>query len=184
MTKTKPKKQVTAVRYSPVPDILMFSLFALLIIFLTTSKLTNEDDYFWHLATGRYIVQNGSIPAQDVFSYPTLGQPWLVTEWGWDVLTYEIFNVSGYTGLSVLNTIVFLLIFLIYFLTARKFKISYPVFIIFSILLIFGIFERLTPRPHIISYLFFALLPAILINYNIYFNNNIFFVWTKSPAFT
>jgi hypothetical protein len=152
-------------KYNKYLDYLLPAAFAVLIIFFTTSKLTNEDDYFWHLATGRYIVQNGSIPSLDVFSYSTQGQPWLVTEWGWDVITYFVFNTFGYVGLSILNSLVFLLIFGIYFYILNKFKVSYTLITFFSIVLVFGIFERITPRPHIITYLFFVLLMGLLINF-------------------
>jgi hypothetical protein len=137
--------------------------FLVLIIFLTTSKLTNEDDYFWHLATGRYIVQTFSIPTNDVFSYPTQGQRWLVTEWGWDVLTYFIYNSFSYIGLSVLNTLVFLILFGVFFFVLKKSKVNQSLITLFSIILVFGVFERLTPRPHIVSYLFIVILLCLLI---------------------
>lgn len=147
----------------PITTGLVFAFF-LFIIFFTTSKLTNEDDYFWHLATGRYIVQNNSIPNQDVFSFPTLGQPWLVTEWGWDVLTFLIFNSFSFLGLSVLNSVVYLIFFGSYLWVLRKLKLSYSLIILLFVVLAFGMFERLTPRPHIVSYVFFAILLSLLIN--------------------
>ncbi|RPI14562.1 MAG: hypothetical protein EHM58_16215 [Ignavibacteriae bacterium] len=175
--KSKHAPQMKQAAEHPVYNYILLLIFAVFLVFFTTNKLTNEDDYFWHLATGRYIVETGSIPSTDVFSFSTDGQHWLVTEWGWDVLTFSIFSVSGYTGLSALTTIVFALIFTAYVFVLRKFKVSYAVIILFSVLLCFGIFERVTPRPHIITYLFFVLLISALVNYK-YFNRN-----TKSIYF-
>jgi hypothetical protein len=104
-TAPKLKKQLPAYNY------ILLSIFAIFLIFFTTNKLTNEDDYFWHLATGRFIAETGSIPSTDVFSFSTEGQHWLVTEWGWDVLTYYVFSVFSYVGLSGLTTLIFLLLF-------------------------------------------------------------------------
>lgn len=188
MARKTPVKKEENPKFRKIFDIILLVSFGLLIIFFTTSKLTNEDDYFWHLSTGRYIVQNQTIPSTDVFSYPTEGQPWLVTEWAWDVLTYYVFISFGYLGLSILNTLVFLTIFGLYYLLLHKFKTSYPLIVIFSIVLIFGIFERLTPRPHIISYLFFAVLLYLFVNYKYFDRKNykklyiipvIFLIWAN-----
>ena len=165
MAKKFQNKPPESFKYNKILNIVLVSAFGLLVIFFTTSKLTNEDDYFWHLATGRYIVQTHTIPSTDVFSYPTEGQPWLVTEWAWDVMTYLIFTSFSYLGLSILNTLVFFIIFGLYYRLLGKFKVSYTLITLFSILLIFGIFERLTPRPHIISYLFFAVILYLIVNF-------------------
>jgi len=93
------------------------------------------------MTTGRYIIQAGEIPTTDVFSFPTAGQKWFATEWGWGVLTYNIFTIFGYTGLSVLNTIIYLLLFGSLLYISRKFKVSYPVIILFFAFLAFGIFK-------------------------------------------
>jgi hypothetical protein len=171
-----PKKQTKKKKEQPVTgkrvyDIALLAVFAVFLVLFTTNKLTNEDDYFWHLSTGRYIVQTGSIPSTDVFSFPTEGQHWLVTEWGWDVITYSLFSAFGYTGLSVLTTIIFLGIFASYIFILRKFQVSYTIIILFAVLLCFGIFERITPRPHIVTYLFFVLLMSGLIYFK-YFNRS------------
>ena len=97
----------------------LFILFSIFIILLTTFKITGDDDVFWHLATGRYIVENHHVPSADIFGYVTNGQQWMPFEWGWDVLTYGIYNLGGYTALSVFRTLIFLLIFYIIFHTEK-----------------------------------------------------------------
>jgi hypothetical protein len=169
-------------------DYILLSAFALFIILFTTSKLTNEDDYFWHFATGRYVVETGSIPSTDVFSFSSEGTKWLVTEWGWDVMTFTIFKYFGYLGISILCTLTFLIMYFVYYVLLRRFNVSIPVIIFFFILFLFGIFERLTPRPHIVSYLLLVLMTGILINYKyfrrannkqLYFIPLIFLIWAN-----
>ena len=87
------KKQNKAVNQNLVKvfDYSMVVLFMAFITILTTFKLFLDDDVFWHLATGRFIVQNGYIPSTDVFGFITAGTKWIPFEWGWDVLTYLIY---------------------------------------------------------------------------------------------
>ncbi|MBV6477782.1 MAG: hypothetical protein HGGPFJEG_00526 [Ignavibacteria bacterium] len=156
---------------NPLYNYGLIALFTVFIILLTTFKITGDDDVFWHLATGRYIVENLHVPSTDIFGFVTQGQEWMPFEWGWDVITYGLYNIGGYTAISVFRTIIFLLIFGINFLILRKFNVSYTLIFLFLTMLAFGIMDRLTPRPHILSLLFFVILLYILIEYR-YFNRS------------
>lgn len=147
--------------------------FVLFLIFFTTFKITGDDDVFWHLETGRYIVTTHHVPSTDIFGYITQGQPWMPFEWGWDVLTYGIYLLFGYTGLSILRTLILLLVFLIYYLIYKKFKIPDSLIFLFNFFFLFAIMDRLTPRPHLMSYLFFALLLYMIINFRYFHRDNI-----------
>lgn len=169
-------------------DYLLMLCFGIFICYFSTFKITGDDDVFWHLATGRYIIQTHNVPSTDIFGYMTQGQPWMPFEWGWDVLTYAVWSFSGFTGISVLRTILLLAIFYIYLIILRKFKISYIVSILFLILIAFAIIDRLSPRPHLMTYLFFSLLLLILVQYRyikrsnykvLYFIPLIFFLWAN-----
>jgi len=151
-------------------NVLIFAFFVFLAIF-TTFKITGDDDLFWHLATGRYIINTGTVPSTDVFGYMTQGQQWMPFEWGWDVITYGVYNLAGYTGLSILRTFLLFITFGIIFYTLKKFKVS-DLFIIISLIIFsFAIIDRLTPRPHLMSYIFFVSLIYIICSYR-YFNRN------------
>ena len=162
--------------------------FAVFICYFTTFKITGDDDVFWHLSTGKYILETHHVPSTDIFGYVTQGQEWMPFEWGWDVITYSIYSFSGYTGLSIFRTIMFLLIFYLYFLVLRKFKINYTLIFISLFFLAFGIIDRLSPRPHIMSYLAFVLLILIIVQYRyinrsnykiLFFIPLIFLIWAN-----
>ncbi|MEZ4690734.1 MAG: hypothetical protein R3A12_11360 [Ignavibacteria bacterium] len=110
----------------------MIILFFVFLILLTSFKITGDDDVFWHLATGRYIVETQHVPSTDIFGFVTEGQEWMPFEWGWDVITYGLFNIGGYNAILVFRTIIFVLIFLLFFLILRKFKVSHTL-IFFSL---------------------------------------------------
>ena len=174
--------------YYKYADVLMILCFAVFLSFFTTFKITGDDDVFWHLTTGKYVLQTHQVPSTDVFGYMTQGQQWMPFEWGWDVLTYSIYSVSGLTGLSIFRTSMFLLIFYIYYLILRKFKVTNFISILFLLTLAFAIIDRLSPRPHIMSYLSFSLLLLIIIKFRyfersnfkiLYFIPLIFLVWAN-----
>ncbi|MBV6398278.1 MAG: hypothetical protein CDJEALGM_00644 [Ignavibacteria bacterium] len=154
----------------------------------TTFKISGDDDVFWHLATGKYVVDNNSVPSNDIFGWATANSEWMPFEWGWDVVTYFLFNIGGYTIISVFRTLIFLLLFFIYYLTFRKLGINQNLIAVFFVLIAFGIIDRLTPRPHIISLLFFAILLYILISVRykpdsslkgFYFIPALFLIWSN-----
>lgn len=175
MAKQKEKNpQLKNYAANPVFDYALLACFALFIIFFTTFKISGDDDVFWHLATGKYVMETGHVPSTDIFGYVTQGQEWMPFEWGWDVVTYNIYKAFGYTGISVFRTIIFLLIFFIYYLILRKFRVNTTLSVFMFILICFGVIDRLTPRPHIISLLFFVLLLYLIISFRYFNRKNIY----------
>jgi hypothetical protein len=45
-----------------------------------------DPDYFWHLATGRLILEGGAVPVTDPFSFTWHGEPWIADQWLADVV--------------------------------------------------------------------------------------------------
>lgn len=74
-------------------------LILLLCIFFMASQEITDPDFWWHLRTGQYIYETGSIPRQDVFSYTVSNQRWVTHEWLTEIVLYLIYNVSGQEGL-------------------------------------------------------------------------------------
>ncbi len=187
--KKKQSKQLKQVYVeNPYLNYVLLGVFFVFIVFFTTFKISGDDDVFWHLATGRYIINTGHVPSTDVFGFLTEGQQWMPFEWGWDVLTYALYTSFGFTGISVLRTIVFLAVFGIIYLILRKFKVSTVFSVTFMFILAFASIDRLTPRPHVMSYLFYVLILFIICRYR-YFNRDnykvlyflplIFLIWAN-----
>src|SRR5579864_2222806 len=60
----------------------------ILVLFWSTTGvgwLLTDSDTGWHVRTGEWILQNGRIPATDLFSFTKFGQPWFAWEWLSDV---------------------------------------------------------------------------------------------------
>ena len=174
MSKSKTKNKVTKnidITKTTNYDRILVLLFIGFFVLLNISKLNGEDDFFWHISTGKYIVENKVVPDVDVFGFITQGQPWIPFEWLWDVNAYLIYSFTGFYGLYIINTIIGLLLFSIFFFLFRKFDIPLPLNIFALIILSLAIRYRLEIKPHMISYLFFTFLLSILISFR-YLNLN------------
>jgi len=64
-------------------------------------QVTPAIDLWWHLATGRHIVEHLEIPRYDVFSYTNEGARWFNHEWLSQVLFFTLFRLGGGTALAV-----------------------------------------------------------------------------------
>lgn len=137
-------------------------LFLLLVMLISFSKIHGDDDVFWHLATGRWIIEHGSIPQTDVFGFVSYGTAWVPFEWGWDVSTYLLYSLTGnYFGIQALTALIWVGIFWLLMLVMKKSGVPLPILLITLILTLMVSFDRMTPRPHSISLLGLASILAI-----------------------
>lgn len=137
----------------------------MILVFSVTSHKIEDDDFFWHLSTGKFISENGYVPDNDVFGYASPNTKWIPFEWGSDLLFYKLYQTTGYTGIYIFRSIIFCFIFFIFFKLYEKFKINTSTTLIFSFLLLIGLFNRYSPRPHLFTYLFLTLLIYLLLTY-------------------
>ncbi len=189
---TPPKNRKSKTKESSAPignsklkifDYILLVAFLSFICVVTSFKLFLDDDTFWHLATGRFIVQNGYVPSVDVFGFVTSGSIWIPFEWGWDVITYYIYNLGGFYTLSIFRTLAVIASFFIILYVLWKNNISLSTCIIFSGLLVFGLLGRFSIRPQIISYLFFIILIFFLYRFKYNFKVKKSFVWNLPLLF-
>lgn len=182
------ENSLPASKENPYVNYGLYVLFLILLVFFTITKISGEDDFFWHIASGKFIVENKTIPSTDSFGYVTYGQHWIPFEWGWDVLTYTIFNSAGFAGMYILRALIVLLTFFIFIKVLDKFKVNFSLKIIFLMIFSWGVLFRFSIRPHLVSYLFYVLLIYIITSYKysdrknykiLYFLPAIFCVWAN-----
>ncbi len=182
------KKKPDNVQEQKIYNYLLPAFLLLLILLITTFKISGDDDIFWHLEIGKYVTETKSVPSSDVFSLASKGQEWIPFEWGFDVLAYNIYNITGYTGLSLFRSIIFIFIFYLFIRLSDKLKLNSFVTYIVLLALVLALFERFMVKPQIISYLFTACIVYIFISYSfvkregsrtIYLLPLIFLLWTN-----
>ncbi len=92
-----------------------FLIVVFLGLFAMASRNVTDPDLWWHLKTGEYIAQHGSVPHADPFSYTRAGQPWVAHEWLTDLLLYALHRATGMAGLiAVFAAILCASFFLLY----------------------------------------------------------------------
>jgi hypothetical protein len=55
----------------------------------------DDFDTWWHLASGRWIVEHTSVPHTDVFSHTVPTHVWINLQWLYDVLQYALYRLGG-----------------------------------------------------------------------------------------
>lgn len=119
-------------------------------------------DFWWHLANGKYIVENKSLPQSDPFSYTTTETPStrksiiLKGYWLAQVIFYKVYSVWEMKGIIVLRATLMLLFLFFVFLTVKKQGLSD----ISALVLVTGVFAItggfLGERPQLFTFFFFS----------------------------
>jgi len=164
------------------------------LLFITTSYylfqwpiIAYDADLWYHLNTGRYILDTMSIPDTSYFSFLSPPREWINYYWLFQVLVYKIFSLAGYQGLIIFRTFVYLFLLAVIFIYLQKNVKDNRLFaflvIVFILYFLFMIPRYFVVRPHIIAYLSVAtflyvlefrpdrtlLLPLVaLVSFNLY----------------
>ena len=69
---------------------------------ITARQIFWDPDTYWHIASGRWILEHRAVPDRDLFSHSMAGTPWTVHEWGSQVLIATVYQWFGWGGLQVL----------------------------------------------------------------------------------
>lgn len=67
-----------------------------------------DPDFGWHLKVGEEIALSGSVPRLNHYNY-TYTENWVDHEWLVNLISYEIFDIFGYIGLSIFFALVIIL---------------------------------------------------------------------------
>jgi hypothetical protein len=87
------------------PQISIVLLFFVLLLALSLQNRVIDADYWWHLRTGQWIVEEGRIPYTDPFSYTMQGQPWIAHSWLADIGMYLLDRYVGPSSLLLVRSL-------------------------------------------------------------------------------
>ncbi|MFZ3138469.1 MAG: hypothetical protein WA126_13890 [Thermodesulfovibrionales bacterium] len=130
-------------------------------------------DFWWHISTGRYIVETGTIPDKDPFSYTAgleenknlfperenfiLKQYWLA-----QIIFYLIYDYAGPKGIILLRAILFIMVLSLVFLRLKAWNVNFYVSFIFLYLLFDHLMTFTGERPVLFTILFTVVTFTIL----------------------
>jgi hypothetical protein len=92
----------------------IYLLFTL--VFFLFLRPIDSSDFFHHIAAGRDIVSNWTLPYTDTHTFTAFGKPWIAHSWGSGLAYYAIYQLFGLNGVNMffallgLGTISFLLL--------------------------------------------------------------------------
>lgn len=131
-------------------------LCCLLTIFAVAVKPVTDPDFWWHLATGRYVVAHHTIPTRDVFSLTARAHRWITHEWLTELLFYGGWMLGGFRLLMLGTAAVITLAFYLVYLAARE--RGAPAILAAPLILLAGLASAHTwgTRPQMLSLLLTA----------------------------
>ncbi|MCU0672279.1 MAG: hypothetical protein MUE69_05730 [Myxococcota bacterium] len=112
-------------------------------------------DIWWHVASGRHVVEHLEWIRTDPFAYTSQG-PVRYAEWLAQVIDFGAWKVAGEPGLVLLHALLVTVIALVSYRGARR-KASDPATVATVILAVVASHPALAAKPQIFSYLGFAL---------------------------
>lgn len=68
-------------------------------VFTMTAGAIDDPDFWWHLRTGRLMLETHVIPRADVFSFTAHGWEWITHEWLTEALMFALYRLAGWGGL-------------------------------------------------------------------------------------
>jgi hypothetical protein len=98
--------------------LIFIALFAALL--LSALAPIRSYDYFWHLATGRWIVEHRALPATDPFAIGSDPTPWINGEWLFEIVLYAMHAIGGATGVTWLRAAFVALLFCVIVVRTSK----------------------------------------------------------------
>lgn len=153
-------------------------------VFLASIHFPTDPDLGWHLKYGEYFFKHFSVLRENTFSTMMADFKWANTSWLTDLISYFVFETSGFLGLTLLGALTVTLTFLFF---SKAFKLDYfEKALIFPIIAYFEIPAiQVSFRGQLISILLLGILFYILERYQenksklIYLVIPLFLLWAN-----
>lgn len=121
-----------------------------------------ESDLFWHLASGRWILERFAVPRVDPFRFTSGGAPWVDHEWLFQVLVRLAERAGGLDALILLRACALALFAWVLHLAARRAGSSAGLAGLVAIGATMGVRPRFLVRPEIFTLFAIVALLALL----------------------
>lgn len=118
-----------------------------------------DPDLGWHLRTGELVIHHG-FTTTDPWSFAS-SQPWVLHEWGGEVLMYASYALAGYPGVIAWRFALTGLLGLLLIRACRRHAGS-GISVVITCLAFLTLWPRMTERPQLLSFcILAAVLPAL-----------------------
>ena len=148
----------------PIRRSIILALLYLLPAIWILQPVIEDPDIWWHLQSGRWIVEHGQLPATDPFSSYGEGKPWVAYSWLFEIGMYGLVQLCGERGILLYSL---LAIWSVMIVVHRLLGTRCSEFIMVAGLMTVGIIALsriFTPRPWLLTILFFALTLEVVLS--------------------
>lgn len=138
-------------------------LLLLLFVVLATLAVTpiRSYDFYWHLAAGRWIADQGALPATDPFSVSSDDVPWIDGEWLFQLVAWGVVALGGEAAISIARGLVVAAIVVLGVWFASR-EGGRGTALLLGAIGLWGANHRLTARPETVATLLAILALVIL----------------------
>lgn len=130
------------------------TIFLLLILsfsMICTMYIVVDNDYFWHITAGKYMVSHHTILTKDIFSWVVVNKVWISHEWLFEVIIYTLSLISKH-HIIIFSFINIFILLIILFLHNKNNYSKNTLFTLGWLLFYIMLNSNLiSPRPQLIS---------------------------------
>lgn len=168
----------------------IYKISLLIFFFLISLSLFSvplwDSDFWWHIATGRYIYENKSLPSADPFSftsemsenknlYPERERFILTQYWVAQILFYLIYEKTGAAGIVLLRNLLLISCLLIILFYLRKRVDSLFLKFLSVVFPFFSVIKFTGERPVLFT-IFFSVLTFVVVDLYIWKKKRLFYL--------
>ncbi len=144
---------------------LFFNIVIFILIIFTAIRVPLDTDFWWHLRAGQLSIANGSPVMQDLTTFSVSGSNWVNHSWLSQIIYFLIQNYLGNIGVMISVAIFGTLTIFFVFIRLK----SNPIINGFTVLLcVLATAVVWSPRPQLLTLLFFAILTYLLYEYSVF----------------
>jgi hypothetical protein len=123
-----------------------------------------DNDIWWHLQTGKWIVDHGMLPTTDPFSAFGEGKPWIAYSWLFEVGMYGLVRLFGDAAINLYTlAAVWLIIGVVHWILAKRCA-QFSHVCILLLTTVFAMAGLYIPRPWLLTILFFAITLQVVLS--------------------
>ncbi len=165
-----------------------------LVVFLTaiggfafyTKLCVIDNDIWWHLKVGDWIVAHLAVPHTGILSRTAASRPWIAYSWGYEVLMSWAYRWGGILGIGVYGTLLTIGVAVAVYAMLRRLSGHFWIALLLAAITCWSFLFNGMPRPVFFSMMLFCATLTLLLEANrsgrvekLYWLPLIFFLWVN-----
>ncbi len=145
-----------------------------------------DNDIWWHLKVGDWIVAHMAVPHTGILSRTAASRPWVAYSWGYEVLMSLVYRWYGLLGIGLYGTFLTIAVAYAIYWMLRRLSGQFWISLVLAVLTSWAFVFNGMPRPVFFSIALFCVTLQLLLDANrtgqiegLYWLPLIFFIWAN-----